>query len=221
MHARLTTLAADLRRVFGSRLQSLVAYGDIDGGAEGTHTLALVDQLTFQDLTACAPLVPAWQRAGLDVPLMLGRDEFMRTLDVFPLEYGGIIARHAVIVGADPFAGARVEQADLRRACEQQVKSHLIHLREGYLEAGAQPATIARLIAASAPALRALVSNLADLDPGIDDRAGLTPGLIREIETAGASTIADPSPLFARYVEAVERLWRETDRWKSTAGPNV
>jgi hypothetical protein len=221
MHARLTLLAADLRRLFGSRLQSLVAYGDLEDAAEGTHTLALVDQLTFQDLAACAPLVSGWQRAGLDVPLLLGRDEFVRTLDVFPLEYGGIIGRHVTVVGDDPFRGVRVEQADLRRACEQQVKSHLIHLREGYLEAGGQPVAVGRLIAASAPALTALIANLGQLDPGIDDRAGLTPELVREIAAAAASTIADPSPLFARYVAAVERLWSETDRWKSTAGVNA
>lgn len=211
----LSGLAADLQRVFGSRLLSLVAYGNGDEEDAGdVHSLALVERLSFQDLTACAPLVRNWQKAGVAVPLLLSRDEFRRSLDVFPVEYGGIIARHEVIVGTDPFAGLQVNEADLRRACELQVKSHLIHLREGYLESAGEPAAVSRLIAASAGALSALVANLERLDPGIDERAGLTPDLAREVSVAAANTIADPSALFTRYLAAVERLWQEVDRWR-------
>jgi hypothetical protein len=215
MHPGTAVLATDLQRIFGARLESLVAYGDLSDGADEIHTAALVERLTFQDLAACAPLVIGWRKAGLAVPLLLSRDEFLRTLDVFPVEYGDIITRHVVIVGQDPFRGMSVRESDLRRACELLAKSHLIHLREGYLESGGQPSAVARLIGASALSLRALAANLEQLDPGIDERAGLTPDLIREVETAGSSTIADPSALFSRYLGAVERLWAQVDRWKA------
>jgi hypothetical protein len=38
---------------------------------------------------------------------------------------------------------------------------------------------------------------------------------MREIASAGASTIADPSALLVRYVAAVESLWQQVDRWRS------
>ena len=211
---RVRVVASDLQRVFGSRLQSLVAYGPGESDDEGVHTLALIDQLSFQDLAACVPLVPAWQKAGCAVPLLLTRDEFVRTLDVFPIEYGGIIERHAVILGKDPFTGLRVNEADLRRACEQQVKSHLIHLREGFLENGHQPAVVARMIAASAPPLQAILDHLDRLDPGAAARAGLGPELLSAIASADATTIADPSALLVRYLDAVEHLWEHVDRWR-------
>jgi hypothetical protein len=211
MHARVKPLVVDLQRLFGARLQSIVAYGDGDD-PEGLHTLALVESLTFQDLAACAPLVGGWHKARLAVPLILSRNEFARTLDVFPIEYGGIIARHTVVLGENPFAGMQVREPDLRRACELHTKSHLIHLREGFLESGGHPVAVGRLMSASAPALRALVANLEGLDAGIARRAGVTPELIAEVTAAGSSSIADPSPLFARYVSAVERLWQEVDR---------
>jgi hypothetical protein len=214
MDERVRVLAGDLRRVFGARLESLVAYGD-DDGPEGVHTLALVERLTFHDLAACVPLAAGWRRAGCAVPLLLTREEFVRTLDVFPLEYGAIIAHHVVVAGRDPFAGMHVADADLRRALELQVRSHLIHLREGYMESGGAPADVARLVAASGPALAALVANLERLDPGAAAAAGLTPELAREVTAAGGSTIAEPSALLARYVGAVERLWHEVDRWRS------
>jgi hypothetical protein len=214
MHPALRIVAADLQRIFGARLQSLVAYGPEDD-SDGVHTLALVERLEFQDLTACAPRNSDWRRAGAAVPLLLSREEFLRTLDVFPLEYGGIIASHQLIAGEDVLGGIRVAEADLRRGCELQAKSHLIHLREGYLETLGDPARAARLMAASAPALRALIDSLLQLDGETAARAGLTPELVREVAAASATYIADPSPLLARYLSAVERLWQEVDRWRA------
>ena len=49
----------------------------------------------------------------------------------FPLEFGDILARHVTLAGTDPFQGAHVPSEDLRRACEVQAKSHLIHLARG------------------------------------------------------------------------------------------
>jgi len=205
-------VARDLRRVFGERLTSLVAYGDEDD--EGAHTLALVERLAFADLARCAPLVPTWHRLGLATPLILTQDEFRRTLDVFPLEYGDIIARHLVIAGSNPFSSIAVPEADLRRGCELQAKSHLIHLREGFLEIHGDPPAIARMIAASAPAFRALLQNLERLEPGAGNRAGISDDLPAEVSGAADATIAEPSALLSRYVAAVERLWQYVDAWR-------
>src|SRR5262245_6156126 len=103
--AALDGLAADLRRIFGERLLSLVAYGlrKPVPAPRVIHSLALVQRLGFADLAACAPLAASWRRRSLAVPLLLEREEFFRTLDVFPLEYGDIIAHHVAIAGPDPF----------------------------------------------------------------------------------------------------------------------
>lgn len=224
-------LAADLRRVFGSRLRSLVAYGLAGASRDDLHTLALVERVSFEDLAACAPLARTWHRAGLAVPLLLGHDEFRRTVDVFPIEYGDIIRHHVVLDGDSPFAGIRVDEADVRRACEFQAKSHLIHLREGYLETGGDPKAVARLIAASAPSFRALLSNIAALDgdrreiPDLggdrlatvaEKRMGVPASLVREILNASTTltTIVDPGALVSRYITASERLWQYVDAWR-------
>ena len=112
-------------------------------------------------------------------------------------------------------AGLRVGEADLRRGVELQAKSHLIHLREGYIESGGNPKAVGQLIAASAPSLSSLLGNLRRLDPAAAERAGISGELFREIATAADTTIADPSALLARYLLAVERLWQEVDRWRA------
>ena len=205
-------LARDLGQVFGDRLTSLVTYGEPD--EEGTHTLALVEQLTFADFAKCARRTGAWHRMGIATPLILTRDEFQRTLDVFPLEYGAIIARHVVLAGSDPFSDVSVRDADRRRGCEQLAKSQLIHLREGFLETNGEPTAIARLISASTPTFKMLLRNLEDLEPGVVARVGITEEFVRELESARDTAIADPSALFARYLVTVERLWQHVDTWR-------
>ncbi len=231
----LDALARDLERVFGARFESLVAYAAHEGD-DTVHSLALVEGLTFQDLAACLPLADMWHRRELAVPLMLSRGELRRTLDIFPLEYAAIIATHTVVRGSNPFDGMRVDADDLRRACEAQAKSHLIHLREAFLESHGDGTAIARLIARSAAPFRALLTNIARLpgDPSADadataslsddslarmaeTRMGVPGALVREVlsaSTAGQSTIADPTALLSRYVDAAQRVWDFVDRWR-------
>lgn len=230
----LEALAGELQRIFGARLHSVVAYGFHDTDEEEeAHALALVERVTFEDLAACVPLVPQWRRRGLAVPLLLSRDEFIRTLDVFPLEYGDIVAHHVVVYGGDPFAGVAVSAADLRRACELQAKSHVIHLREGFLETDGRPTAVARLVAASAPAFRSLlvnISRLEDEDAAADDhhddetiaacaerQIGVPAAVVREVLASarvGVGTIVDPTALLSRYLAATERIWQYVDAWR-------
>lgn len=232
-HAAGELLAADLRRIFGDRLRSLVAYGiretnsqDPDGPL---RTLALLTQSSFDDLRKCAPLTHTWRRRGLAVPLLLTQHEFMRTLDVFPLEYGSIIANHILLAGDEPFTDTQVSAADRRRGCEHQAKSHVVHLREGFLETGGDSRDITALIAASAPSFRALLGNLVHLDTDRPDALfaddhelaamtheiiGIPASLVAEILSAPvvADVIADPTALLSRYIEASERIWAHVDR---------
>src|SRR6187402_1249023 len=159
-------LANDLAGIFGTRLQAVVVFG--------THarphprviqtpvqTLALVTQLGYADLAASAELAGTWQGRGLDMPLLLPTGEFRRSLDAFPLEYGDIIAHHILVHGADPFDGVAVPREDLRRACEVNIRSHTIHLREGFLLAAQQPRKVADLIVSSAAPFASLIQAFA------------------------------------------------------------
>ena len=94
----------------------------------------------------------------------INRAEFARSLDVFPFEFGAIIDTHTVVYGPDPFDGLQVSDADLRRACEVDLKGHLLHLREAYIERHGELEGIADLVESSAPALRTLVANVVRLD---------------------------------------------------------
>jgi hypothetical protein len=223
-------LVAGLRSVFGDRLRSVVAYGPgIEAGGEGPLScLALVSDLTLADLEACAAMSHGWQRDRIAVPLLLPEEEFRRSLDAFPLEYGEILRAHELIFGASAFDAVTIDPADLRRACETQIKSHLVHLREGFIEAGASPRAVSDLVTASAPAFGALLRNLGrlngsqarDLATATRDGARyaqLAESVVADIlslERPAAVTTADPAKRFPEYLAAVEQLARFVDAWK-------
>ena len=224
-------LVTDLRRVFADRLRSLVAYGPrIEQAGDGPLTcLALVDSLTIGDLEACAAMAPGWDRHGLATPLILPEEEFRRSLDAFPLEYGEIIRAHERVFGDDPFAQATIAREDLRRACETQIKSHLVHLREGFVEAAGEPRAIANLVTASAPAFAALLRHVAHVTGSSAAgraeatregarAAGLPDGLVSELlslEQRSAIPTTDAARLFPTYLAAVEQLTRFIDTWRA------
>jgi hypothetical protein len=224
-------LVNDLRRVFAGRLRSLVAYGPrVEGNNETPLTcLALVDSLGMVDLDACARLTHQWKRQGLAVPLILPDQEFRRSLDAFPLEYAEILRAHERIFGADPFDGAVLSREDLRRACETQVKSHLLHLREGFIETGGRPQAISDLVYASAPGFAALLRNVARLNGGAAPAradatregarwAGLPEAIVADVLALDRpSTIptTDAARLFPQYLAAVEQLARAVDSWRA------
>ena len=190
-------LVASLRGIFGDRLRSVVAYS-LDR-TESLSCLALVGSLTTADLEACAARAHGWQREGIATPLILPEEEFLRSLDAFPLG----------------------------RACETQIKSHLVHLREGFIEAGGTPRPIADLVTASAPAFGALLRNIAQLNGSTaSDRAASTrdgaraaqipDGVVTDIlalEQPSALKSTDAARLFPEYLAAVEQLARYVDSW--------
>ena len=189
------TLAAQLMEIFGPRLKMVAAFG-----AE-PHTCAIVDTVTVDDLRKCAALNGGWKRGKLDAPLLIVRDELARALDAFPLEFSEIIATRRLISGTDLLEGIRIPHDDLRRACEVQARSHLVHLREGYIEASGDQRAVGRLVTASAESFRALLLNVARLNGSTLDELMKTLGL--------SERAAD----FPEALGAAERLVEFVDRW--------
>jgi hypothetical protein len=218
-------MAGDLRRVFGDRFVALVA------GAAGSAA-AFVREIRTDDLEAMGAIAGTWHRDAIATPLLMTPDELERSLDTFPGEYQALIDQHTVIDGVSPLAQARVQPADLRRACEAQARGHLIHLRQGWIDESGHGHGLAHLIERSAAPLRRVLTNLARLsgetpdgDPMLaafaERRAGLPASLITAILALegghGASHAAASQALVPRlgeYLAASERLWSYIDAWR-------
>lgn len=220
-------LASDLQRVLDDRFVALVAYGP-------TRAVAFATRLAADDLQALAPLVDRWHQEGLDTPLLLTPDEFRRSFDAFPLEYGAILDRHLLIAGTSPFDDARPSDADIRRACEVQAKAFLIHVRQGWLHAADHHHEQAVMLEQSAGPLRVLLANVARLSqqgagatPDTDEalvsfgetHIGLPAEVLRgvlalEVHPERAADLAKSQDFMNAYLVAAETLWAFTDSWR-------
>jgi len=214
-------LGADLSRVFGGRFVALVA-------SSPTSSVAFVRAIGPGDLHALAALAPSWHREHLDTPLLVTPEEFQRSLDVFPVEYQAVLDRHTLVAGTDPFGGAHANADDLRRACEVQAKSHLLHLRQGWIDAHGDDEDLADLLVRSAAPLRALLVSLARLSTNgqpvsaLDGAraAGLdAPTVALLAAVVGLEADVDAAaPLTAQlgeYLSASEKLWTFVDGWRA------
>ena len=219
----------DLQHIFGERLHAVAAYGQ--PGASPAACLALVRAITADDLDKCAAHAAAWYRAGCATPLLLTKEEFAASLDAFPIEYGEIIETHEIIFGVDPFTGLTISQGDLRRACEVLVKSHLLHLRQNYVECRGRQSAIGALVAEGAPGFALILRRLARLDgaPAATNsdlsayasrRPGLEPRVVGDVLALagqpGGSGV-DATRLYPGYLAAVQRLWEFIDGWQAEA----
>ena len=165
---------------------------------------------------------PAWRRR-----CFVAAHEFERSLDAFPLEFGAILADHVVVSGDSPFNGLNVDPADIRRACEVQARSHLLHLREGYLETRGRGDALAVLIARSAAPFAALLKSVARLqglsthdaaaaarhaERALDLPGGIVADVVKLANVSEISS-AEATRLFPSYLDAVERLSKYVDGW--------
>lgn len=224
--AKWLPLVDTLRRVFGDRFEALVSYGR-DGHTSG---LALVTSIDADDLAGVARMVKQWRHAGLATPLLVTTTEFTRSLDAFPLEYAEVQQTAHVVEGYNPFErfGA-IQPIELRRACEVQANSHLLHLREDYLECGGAPGEVAQLVAESAPAFAMILRQMAQLDGRLaatardigafaEDRIGLDARVVGDVLSlmdSSAKGMVDGARLFPDYLATLDRLARFVDTWKA------
>ena len=194
--ASIETRAQQLKEIFGDRLRMLATFGN------GNHLCAIVQTLTMADLDRCAASSTRWNTGEQGPPLLIPVEELGRALDAFPLELNEIIASRQVIHGDDLLANVNIATEDLRRACEFQARGHLLHLREGYIQASGDRKLIGNLVSASAEPFRSLLSNVARLDGWSRD------ALIQRLG------IADYARTFADALSSAERLVEYVDRWK-------
>ena len=190
------SLAAQLKEIFGDRLRMVAAFGD------HAQACAVVTSLTLEDLDRCAAHAAQWAKSGLDAPLFFVEGELRRALDAFPLELSEIVATRRLVTGTDLFAEILVPKQELRRACEVQARGHVVHLREGYIEAGGDNKAVAKLVAAAIPPFRALVKNVARLE-GISPKALVTQLDLENFEKG-----------FPEALRAADRIVEYVDTWK-------
>lgn len=200
-------------------LYGSAARGDWDTARSDVNLLVVVDDPSPAALERLTPAVTEWHSAGYTPPLLLGRSEWRRATDVFPIELVDMRLAHRVLAGPDPLAGLEVAAVDLRRALESELRGKLMRLRQAFVRFHDVRPTLGGFATASCSELLVLLRASAVLlgrDPGstaasaIDALAaemGDSAAAVREVALHRRDTEWSCSPEhFAEYLEAIRRV---------------
>lgn len=168
------------RQTHGHDLRAVVLYGsaasgeDVEGHSD-LNVLVLVDRLPVARLREEAHANRGWVQAGNPPPFTLTMAEWRASADIFPMEYSDILSSHRVLHGEAPFGDVSVKPEDLRLELEREAVGKLIHLRQGILQAGGDPAGEVRLLVVAFSTFMAISRGLLRLhDENIPrDQAGV------------------------------------------------
>jgi hypothetical protein len=209
-------------------LYGSAARGDWVPGRSDVNLLLLVDDTTPAALRRLTPAVTEWHSRGFAPPLIMGRTEWERSADVFPIEITDMQLSHRLLCGADPVTGVVIAPADLREAVEKELRGKLVRLRQAYVRFGDAGPILGGFALASISTYFALLRCLAVL-------SGRTPGRSPAETVAGAqeSLRADAAvaveiaghrrqaewnctpEMFVRYLELVRRTVELVDNFQT------
>jgi hypothetical protein len=219
-----TAIAALVAQLGGGPLPpSVVLYGSAARGdwipwRSDVNLLLVVDDPSPPALAKLTPAVTAWATAGFTPPLIIGRAEWERAADVFPIEITDMRTAYRVLLGNDPVATLEVDDADLRRSVEAELRGSLIRLRQAYVRFGDSMPTLGGFATSSVATFLVLLRCTATLlhrDGGKEPAETVT-ALAAELGEDGGVVVeiaaqrrekdwSCPPELFARYLEVVRR----------------
>jgi hypothetical protein len=171
----LISFTDEMKKEFGESLTSLILYGSAAGenfiqGKSNINLLMVLKEERFSHLQKYQKLSRYWKKKGIIPPLICTREFLVKSRDVFPIEWLEIISQHIILYGENPF-NFSLDDQEIRRQCEKEIREIQIRIREAFLETGNTPREIERLALTSLnsvfPILRAVLK-LQKVTPPVD-----------------------------------------------------
>ncbi len=190
----LDELVQQLRQVHGDTLKAVVLYGSAASGEQVTghsdfNVLVIVTSIDVPQMRRLGQTMRAWQEAGNPPVLVLTEHEWLRSADIFPMEYADILERHRLLHGTLALSELVVDVQHLRLQTEQEAMGKLLRLRRGVMVAGTDAARQTDLLRSSYSALLVIFRAVLRLH-GVKPERDAT----RVIQDVAARCGFDPAP---------------------------
>lgn len=156
----LSQVDAALGGGYSAVLYGSAARGDFVPGRSNLDLMLITDDLSPAKLAGLGGAFAGWRKSGYEPPLVILRSEWASASDVFPIEITDMRCGYEVLRGADPVAGLTVAPADLRQALEREFRGKLLRLRQGYVAAAGDTATLGMLAGRSSGTFLVLLRGL-------------------------------------------------------------
>lgn len=131
----LSELVARLKSALGTALESVTLYGSAASGDfserfSDLNVFCVLSQVGVKELEASEKIFEWWRDQGNPAPLLMAREEVVRSTDCFPIEFHDMSERRRVLYGEDIVASLRIDDRFYRAQVELELRAKLLRLRQ-------------------------------------------------------------------------------------------
>lgn len=145
---------------YSAVLYGSAARGDFVPEWSDINLMIVAETLSPDLLRALGRGLDEWRRASREPPLLITGAEWVRAVDVFPIEITDMREARQVLRGPDPVSGLRPAAADLRAALERELRGKLLRLRQGYAARAGDEAALGDLATHSTSTILVLLRGI-------------------------------------------------------------
>jgi hypothetical protein len=220
-------LQAHASNIHSINITGSAVISDYDEKLSDVNSVVVLHNMDLKFLAFLAPLGKKYGKKRVAAPLVMTPEYIRDSLDAFPIEFFDFKLIHKTVFGTDLFATLEIARAPLRLQAERELKTKLIHLRQGYISSLGKKErlsvvlirsftgsmalfrAILTLLGKTPPVARAEVISLLDSASAIDTEIfktllSLKAGLIKPSEH-------ELRTLFERYYHVLESVEKVID----------
>lgn len=132
----LDKLLESLKSELGENLTSVIAFGsqaNVEDAKNNLNLMIVTNTLNAENLYAISKPIQKWVKAKNPIPVIMNRDEWYSSFDVYAIEYSDIRENYRLIYGENLVQSISVNKYFLRLECEAELKSLLLKYKNNFL----------------------------------------------------------------------------------------
>lgn len=132
----LDKLIESLKEELGENLASVIAFGskaNVEDAKNNLNLMIVTNTLNAENLYAISKPIQKWVKAKNPIPVVMNRDEWYSSFDVYAIEYADIKENYRLIYGEDLVPTIFVDKHFLRLECESEIKSLLLKYKNNFI----------------------------------------------------------------------------------------
>ncbi len=132
----LDKLLESLKAELGENLASVIAFGsqaNVEDTKNNLNLMIVTNTLNAENLYAISKPIQKWVKAKNPIPVIMNRDEWYSSFDVYAIEYSDIRENYRLIYGENLVQSIGINKYFLRLECESELKSLLLKYKNNFL----------------------------------------------------------------------------------------
>lgn len=132
----LDKLVNSLKEKLSDNLLSVIAFGsqaNVEDAKNNLNLMIVTNELDAEDLYEISKPIKKWVKAKNPIPVIMNKDEWYSSFDVYAIEYADIRSNYRIIYGEDLTQNISINKYFLRLQCESELKSLLLKYKNNFL----------------------------------------------------------------------------------------